>query len=135
MRRIIQCDKEGCGIACVAMLADVTYEDARRKIFGKGPVTPTKTKAMQEALRKFGVSSAKKLIRSTKTRHYTELTQDALLKVKLPKRDAPDWHWIVWDAGCKKFHDPDPDPYAKPRVVSFLTVKASKRPPKSKAAP
>lgn len=122
MKRVVQVDDEGCGIACVAMLADTSYKKVRNRIFGKRCVVPTDTKSIRKALRKFGIASAKNLIRSTRAQHYTNLQQDALLRVKLPKRDAPNWHWIVWDARRQRFLDPDADPYVNPPVTSFLTI-------------
>ena len=129
MKRVVQVDDKGCGIACIAMLADISYKKVRKRIFGKRRVVPTNTKAIRKALRKFGITSSKKLIRSTRAQHYTNLQQDALLRVKLPKRDAPNWHWIVWDARRQRFFDPGEDPYVKPPVTSFLTIN---RLPKSK---
>jgi hypothetical protein len=109
MKRIFQIDEDGCGVACVAMLAGVSYKMALTKMFGDRHVTPTTTKQIRKELRKFGLFSARKLVRSIKWRHYTELRQDAILKVKIPKRSGAGWHWIVWDAKRGKFLDPDGD--------------------------
>src|SRR5262249_26311406 len=36
MKRVPQLDENGCGIACVAMLANVSYDEARRAVGSTG---------------------------------------------------------------------------------------------------
>jgi ABC-type bacteriocin/lantibiotic exporter with double-glycine peptidase domain len=58
MRRIVQRDDMDCGIACVAMLAGVTY-GAVERLDEKWRRDGMDTKEIRKALRKFGFSSAK----------------------------------------------------------------------------
>jgi|SRR3982074_3787210 hypothetical protein len=92
IKRVVQLDENGCGVACVAMLAGVSYRNARMKMLEDWYVKGMDTKELRKALRRFRLSSARRLIRSIKRRRYTTLQQDAILKVRLPKRFGSKWH-------------------------------------------
>jgi hypothetical protein len=51
MRRIVQRDLE-CGVACLAMLANVSYTTARKVLFGDAESHGTEALEMQKALLK-----------------------------------------------------------------------------------
>jgi hypothetical protein len=125
MKRISQLDEDGCGVACVAMIAGVSYHEARKRMFGDQNVTVTRTRELREALRDFGIACTGKLIPSTRRRHYKKLEQDAILKVKSLRSGKKDWHWMVWDNRRKRALDPEKekdDRYVRPPVRSFLEI-------------
>lgn len=122
MRRIIQLDADGCGVACVAMIAGVSYQGALRTMYGEKPVIKTLTSDLRRGLRSLGVECASELIRSSKQRHYRNLRQDAILKTRT--RADRDWHWIVWDSKRQILLDPEPKGYryVRPPITSYLVV-------------
>jgi ABC-type bacteriocin/lantibiotic exporter with double-glycine peptidase domain len=123
MKQVIQADDAGCGIACVAMLARVTYAEARNKMFKKTDgVTGTFTWEVRKALRKFGMKSPKRLRVIRDRDAYRELRHNALLKLVTPSHKSGCWHWVVWDARRKKLLDPRKQPYRRFRITSYLPV-------------
>lgn len=122
MKRIEQVDELGCGIACIAMLAGVSYSHARKTMFGQKEVESTYTRHLRKALRKYGLLSASRL-RPLKTKTYHDLPHDAILKANV-KNNGKEWHWLVWDASAKRPLDPYRSRLTpRPRVVSFLEVR------------
>ena len=124
MRRVSQLHPDGCGVACVAMIVGVSFNEARRCMFGHQEITTTRTRDIRKALREFGIASSR-LVRSTpRTRYFRNLEQDAILKTR--SRSDNDWHWIVWDGKHKKLLDPEKnkdDRYVRPPVTSFIAVR------------
>ena len=88
MKRVSQLHPDGCGIACVAMIAGVSYREARKKFRKDEAVGQTKQCQIWKA----------HLIRLPRGR-YRKLEQDAILRTRTRKSDG-DSHWIVWDAKC-----------------------------------
>lgn len=107
MRRIEQEHENGCGVACVAMLAGVTYRHACIRMFPDG---------------RGGRCSGDQIIRMTLKKHYdirlgkrrrlkdetfNDLQQDGLLEGVCHWRGSSRWgHWVVWDAKKKAILDP-----------------------------
>ena len=81
MKRIVQQDPHGCGIACVAMLSGKSYRAVRKEMFPNGVVSGTDTGGLRKALAVYGLELAHHLVpfRSTK---YEDLEDNAILKVK-----------------------------------------------------
>ena len=107
-----------CGIACVAMLANCFYSDAKRTLFPNGPgkngYVTTKDQ-MRMALLQLGVITSRRLVRCGRD---ISLTRDALLATNYRSSDD-EWHWAVWDSKRKKILDPY---YKRTRPFSQLTV-------------
>src|SRR5438067_6614428 len=82
LRRIIQQDETGCGVACVAIFANVGYDDARKVMFGRARGTYTSTADLRRALCRFGFKPARRLIPFGRRGRYTDLREDAVLKLK-----------------------------------------------------
>jgi hypothetical protein len=129
MRRVSQLDKDGCGIACVAMIAGVSYREAQNRMFPDGKVTTTMPDAIRKAMKLYKIACTK-----TQRGNYRRLGQNAILRTR--RRADGDWHWLVWDACRKDFIDPEKctdDRYIRPPVTSFIPIKRKgKRPPQSK---
>lgn len=103
MRLVRQRGATDCGIACLAMLANIPYIQAKRALFGtKRQVSYDTTKdQMREALLLFGVITTKRLVVCTDPER---LDRDALLHTnKLADGNS---HWAVWDAKRRKILDP-----------------------------
>jgi hypothetical protein len=123
MRRVAQLDENGCGVACVAILAGITYSQARRQMFGREAGSFTETGDPRNALRKRGIPVGNRLV-PLRTRNYMDLRHHAILKVNV----HPNWWlWVVWDAGRRKPIDPRRPPYRRIRAVSFLKVQLPTR--------
>lgn len=85
MRLIQQLDRTGCGIACFAMIAGITYRQAKRLIFqdvttGRRSFSTTPGQ-IREALQGLGFLVADRLVRVP--RDITRLRSSAILKVNL----------------------------------------------------
>ena len=102
MRLVRQRTSTDCSIACVAMLAGVSYAQAKRVV----PQGRTKTRAIKRALIELGVSHGYRTIPVSESLSELEqrLSFDALLKTRPDK--AENWHWMVWDSKRKKTLDP-----------------------------
>ena len=120
MRRIIQKDEVGCGVACVSMLTGQSYAAVRQSMFPTGECVRTRSRDLRKALRTFGYDVGKRL-NPLRTRHYSNLEFDAILKV-WPKKDGT-WHWVVWDARARRILDPLEPPYKRIRAISYLRVR------------
>jgi ABC-type bacteriocin/lantibiotic exporter with double-glycine peptidase domain len=125
VRRVIQKTKIECGVACVAMLANVSYKKAREALFGDGEVDRTWPIDMRRALVALGLNPAKRLtpLRATlfkdRIRRIESLDNNALVWTNETKKES---HWVVWDARRKKILDPLEPPYKRLRPKSYLTV-------------
>lgn len=104
MKRIAQNDENGCGIACVAMIADVSYEEAQRIVFPKGRVTLTTHKHLRSALFHYGITLQTR--RSLVGVRFNDLQRDGLVWTKIEWRGRKWLHWMVWDASSQALIDP-----------------------------
>ena len=105
-------------MACVAMLAGISYTQARLIMFGNEPVGLTSTSALIDVLVRLGRRPSKTQLSPLCGRDYRELKSDALLKVIRPGK----WwfHWIVWDAKRERHLDPKQPAVKRPNVSSYL---------------
>ena len=117
MRRVQQIHVGGCGIACVAMAARVSYKEALRYIRHDRNGC-TKTIDVRAALRRLGIRTHSKRLRLLGRRHYTELPFSAILKI--PHAKGRHWHWVIWDHRRRKLIDPDRYGMFTYRASSYL---------------
>jgi hypothetical protein len=126
VKRVIQKDKDGCGMACVAMIVGRDYDYACKKLFrtksGRGTYTVTSDliQAIRRARPKLRCGSH--LIRFKKGESPREVGSDAILKVRPPNGKISTWHWVVWDKRRGRIIDPLPKPYKRLRKYSYLPV-------------
>lgn len=108
MRRVAQRTATDCGIAAAAIIADVSYEDARaafKRFPGRG--FGTHAKDVRHALNSLGVRLGKQP-RNLRGFRTLDLEFDALVMVLLNEGRRTDVrHWIVWNADERRFLDPD----------------------------
>jgi ABC-type bacteriocin/lantibiotic exporter with double-glycine peptidase domain len=120
MKLLRQKRDDDCGIACVAMLAGVTYERAKSKIFGDRDIELTQAPMLRDALRELGRKPARGVV-PLRGRDYRTLEHPALLKVN-PRKGGMEWHWVVWTGS--RILDPKNPPYTLSwlRPVGYLRV-------------
>jgi len=116
MRYTKQKTKTDCGVACVAMLAGVSWAKARDALNFEKHETDFRTNkdSMSTALRRLGVITAERLV---VCKNPERLQMDALLRTNLLANG--NWHWAVWDAKKQKILDPY---YKRTRPLSCLIV-------------
>lgn len=120
MRTIRQEDENGCGVACVAMLAGVTYSEARTIVYPNGRAKLTNTKILRAALLQLGRKPLSETRISLRSKTLDDLDRDALIFVKMGKKGKGNGHWIVWDNAARKERDPDDrKPY---KIMGYLPV-------------
>jgi hypothetical protein len=119
MRLVLQNGEDGCGIACVAMLANTTYRKARDKLPDYWePVGTTKKQLRYGLQRYYGIKTSKpKPIRG---KDYRKFKFDAVLHGCL----GDERHWTVWDSKRKKLLDPY-WPKQQFKCTSFVRIRAS----------
>jgi hypothetical protein len=111
--------EEGCGIACLAMLAGTNYETVRNK-FGSWEHKGTTKKQMLLGLRCFGIAAGNPSPISRKC--YEDFEFDALLLGYL----GNEMHWTVWDSTREKCLDPylaKDGSQCEFRCTSFIPIK------------
>lgn len=120
MRLILQKHENDCGIACVAMLAEVPYRRALSEIFPDGEIELTQAPTLRDALIRFSRRPGRAVV-PLRGRDYRTLAHPALLKVN-PRLQGFEWHWVVWTGS--KVLDPKNPPYALSRLrpVGYLRV-------------
>jgi ABC-type bacteriocin/lantibiotic exporter with double-glycine peptidase domain len=102
MKPVVQLERAGCGIACVAALAGVRYREAQRVanrigIFSDDPKLWYETHHVRRLLKEYGIRSA-----STENlfTSWEALPDRALLAVKWHNEgDRAFWHWVVFWRG------------------------------------
>ena len=96
IRRIVQKDSTGCGIACVAMLCGNTYSQVKAIAtdFGFVPNNyghSTESWQLRELLSHFGVKSD----RGRRLSHWHSLNCFCIVGINYNK-NSDKWHWVVY---------------------------------------
>jgi ABC-type bacteriocin/lantibiotic exporter with double-glycine peptidase domain len=89
MRRVKQRDNKDCGVACVAMLADISYESAFDKVYENGKVDHTEICDLKRALVSLGLKTAYRTVKIEKN-NLEKLAVNAIVKTA-PRRDGIGW--------------------------------------------
>lgn len=99
IRKIVQTDAYGCGVACLAMVAGIAYEDAKQRFNALGlgvrrgskPAYSTSSSEMRMAIASSGL-----ITETRRWRGWDELQGLAVIKVRDDWRGARGrWHWAV----------------------------------------
>lgn len=120
MKTIKQKEENDCGVACVAMLAGASYDEARALIHPNGRSKLTKTKDLSNALIKLGRKPLSDRRQPFGSKTPRDLDTDALVFVEMDDGDDSK-HWIVWDAKAKKLRDPYHTKYEH-RLRGYLAI-------------
>jgi ABC-type bacteriocin/lantibiotic exporter with double-glycine peptidase domain len=121
MHIVYQKDEEGCGIACVAMVAGTTYRKAKDRLPKSWEIKGTTKKQMLKGLQSYAIATGKPKRIDTKD-DYKQFEFDAVLHGFLDN----ELHWTVWDSKRGKLLDPY-RPKLKFRCTSFIRIERRER--------
>ena len=102
-------DDTGCGVACVAMILDCSYPEARDLLFGRrfaGWTYDTRTKDLVRVLRSRGAKVSRRLKRSQG--RWELLPALCIVKVIPEQCGSRGWHWVVFARGVRRWVVLDP---------------------------
>ncbi|RDC60879.1 hypothetical protein HME9302_02095 [Alteripontixanthobacter maritimus] len=120
MKTIKQKEENDCGVACVAMLANASYDEARHAVYKMGRSKLTKTKDLHEALIKLGRKPLSARRKPFGKKALSDLDTDALVFAELKDGDNSK-HWMVWDTKAKTLRDPYHTKYEH-RLRGYVSV-------------
>ena len=98
MKVVIQEEEFGCGIASVANIVGLSYQEVKQKaneigIFAEDKQLYSDTEYISRLLAEYNIETSKKERAFTSWKHLPDL---ALLAVKYHKvENIPFWHWVV----------------------------------------
>ena len=124
MRLIKQDDDNGCGLACVAMVAGTSYAAVRRTYRDvcrkkrTDDVGTTSLSKLKEIMRRHDVAIDGRMKRSDQQPRDLDLDFDALLKVNT-RLEGQEWHWVIWDHRRGLVLDPKRPPYQRLKLVGY----------------
>lgn len=141
MAFVKQRNKRDCGVAALAMLCDVTYEEANRAIPWRreGILSGTTTTQLREGGIKLGYETKStpqnrlKVVRKPKSwagwkdaNLWAVIPDNSLVKIQHPRGSNWGWHWVVWRKG--KIYDPArgvfaPKKYGEKSPSSYMEFK------------
>lgn len=117
MRRVKQKDSNGCGLACIAMLANKTYKEVRKIAVTKVGLGDggfyTGTKELRALSDHYGIVLGK---RRRPFKSFAALPETAILAINYKKAEDR-WHWVVYRRSPKDEFIYDPK----------KTIKSNKR--------
>ncbi len=102
MKPIVQTDKTGCGLASVATIAGVSYQEVKKVADHLGievhdPQLWSDTKYVQQLLLHYGIVTSS---HPTSFKRWDTLPSPTLLAIKWHKNNACSyWHWVVFWRG------------------------------------
>lgn len=123
MELIWQRTKTDCGVACVAMVAGVTYEEAEAAFDFPKRQRHRRTDMwdVYRALRKLGKKPEKRLVPGPAN------GTNAVLKCNRGRRrtvvNVRRWHWCVWDSAQQRVLDPAGNGGVPRPVLSHMPVR------------
>jgi hypothetical protein len=127
MKRVAQVDENGCGAACVAIIAGVTYAEGVQRI---GTRSYTSGPQIRAALRGYSIELGARM--TLKGRRFSDLKQDGLLSARITalRGDGVWSHWMVWDAESQAIIDPRQSsiPDQQTRLTGFYRKRSVKAP-------
>lgn len=96
MKRVIQQDRTGCGLACVAMISNASYQSVRSAAInsyglGKRGKFYTSTPKLSDLGKDFGVSIGR---RRRKFNGFENLPPLSILSINYDEAENT-WHWVV----------------------------------------
>jgi len=117
MKTVMQQFESDCGVACVAMLAGVSYDEARAAVYPDGKMRLTSSGKLRAALIKLGRTPVEGNMKAIGRKTLKSLPSDALLKVQPTSCSTK--HWVVWDHAAQAKRDPYP---LRHKVTHYLLV-------------
>lgn len=132
IKRVIQQDSTGCGIACIAMVAGISYSEAKRitlnnRILKKSVKNfYTTTKDLVNILNSIGIESSK----GRKVRYWSSINTISIVGINYLETTNT-WHWVVFipneDNGyvldpSKKVKTENRKDFSRMRLRSYLPI-------------
>lgn len=122
MRRVIQEDTTGCGLACIAMLSGRKYKEVRKAAlselqFDEGGEFYTGTSDLVYLGQGFDLKIGK---RRRKFKGFDLLPNKAILAINY-KEKSDSWHWVVFHRNNKEQYVLDPKKSIKTAKRTDLT--------------
>lgn len=123
LKRVLQKDRTGCGIACISMLSlgRKDYDEVKEMIYPVAdydyeydPSVYTDHKQLKTALDDLHIKHGGKFKVCSKDWSVTKKKINAITIVACGKRRG-NWHWIVFDGRSGLVYDPE-DAHPKPYV-------------------
>jgi len=121
MKTVKQKHDNGCGAACVAMLAGITYDEAAALLYPSGRSRRLGTAPVRAALEKLNRKPSTGRRQPFGLMRPQDLKSDALVFVMMEQDGEEYRHWMVWDATAKKLRNPYPRNHPC-RPTSYLLV-------------
>ena len=136
LMRVVQEDRSGCGIACIAMVAGTDYASVRQHLVdlpgfqGNGNFETYDCHLRQLLRKHYGLElacrvnfehRARRVDRFEEYMRGKRLKSHAILAVN-PRCHGGKWHWIVWDDVQCRVLDPKTPPYTMISPLYYLKV-------------
>lgn len=118
MNLVHQNGENGCGIACVAMVTDVTYDQAKDELPRYWESKGTTKKQMRRGLRHYGITT--NTPKPIAGKNFKDFQFDAVLLGYWGK----EMHWTVWESKHRKLLDPYRG-RSNFRCTSFIRIEAT----------
>ncbi|NVJ66468.1 MAG: hypothetical protein HWE16_08255 [Gammaproteobacteria bacterium] len=121
MKRINQIGRnyEDCGIACLAMVCDVTYMQAFLAIF-RGNTYPPYDTGHKQLIN--GAHRLNKIACLKKFKAFDDIKKRAIVAIN--KKENGSWHWIAVDGTCEPVMGIDPKPSKKGKIKRIRGLNA-----------
>ncbi|WP_181418776.1 cysteine peptidase family C39 domain-containing protein [Aquipseudomonas alcaligenes] len=132
MQRVTQIDSTGCGLACVAMLAQTNYKTVKARAIKSKILNPsgpfyTSSKDLRELLSEFKIKTRT----GRAIKKWESLPNRAIAGINY-KEKTKTWHWVVFirkDCGESYVLDPKPsiktkkrNDFGRMRLRSYIPV-------------
>lgn len=94
----------GCGPACVAMVARVSYDQATRAIFNDDRTTElgTEYRHLRDGLKALGLRTSFAVRATT----FEQASEPSIFAVKW-REQSRKWHWVLYDPRTRRIFDPN----------------------------
>lgn len=104
MAFVRQRGRKDCGVAALAMLCNVTYEEAEAAIPNYKKGRGTRTRQLIAGAKRLNYHTDQTRLRPLRLDHiggWTGIETNTLVKIPHPTQKG-DWHWVVWRK-CKVY--------------------------------
>jgi hypothetical protein len=109
MNIVLQEEPTGCGFACVAMVAERSYEQVKQlaneqDIYASDEILYTTTNYVRQLLKDLNVGIGREEVPFT---NWNDMPDKALLATRYRiENGTPRWHWCVYSSNPSKVFDP-----------------------------
>ena len=124
IKRIVQKDDTGCGIACVAMLSGRPYAEVKQIFVEQIFTSPrqyfgTYHREVEQALHILGFNTKRRRFRG-----WRKIQSCAIVAIER-RKNKTDWHWVVFVCRGKEAFAIDPMPGYNKYIRDFRLIRGS----------